>query len=283
MARITRKTLTMYGGTGPSADFGQFGSQAASAPVETKDVAVLQQLAAWGNGFQDAVAIGQAPYLQDMNSVLYVHSYMDAYLFQEGVAEWDAGTTYYTGSLVKSLANAGFTEFYVSLVDTNLNNALPTRVSNGNWAFLYALDSTGMIVLLAGVTDASNAAAGVVGEFMISTVGNQAAPASTHWGDMTSLSLTAGDWDVTLTCAMNQVASTVTDQEFGLGVTSGDNTPGTSQLLDFVSSASPIKVPMFLRKRFNLNTPTVVYAKMLFNYSGGTVFGLCSIQARRIR
>ncbi len=133
MAKLTRETLTLFGGTGPTADFAKFGSQAASAPVKTKDIATIQALAAWVNGWQDAVAIGQAPYLEDMNGLLYVFCYELAYGLQEGWAEWDTGTTYFIGSVVKK---TGTFEVYGSIVDNNAGNALPARVTDSNWQYL---------------------------------------------------------------------------------------------------------------------------------------------------
>ncbi len=84
------------------------------------------------------MAIGQAPYLQDMNGVMYVMAYEIAYLFEEGIPEYDTTTTYYTGSIVKKV---GTFELYGSLIDTNLGNALPARVSNSDWAYLGNLQS----------------------------------------------------------------------------------------------------------------------------------------------
>jgi hypothetical protein len=133
MAKITRKNLNVFGLTGSSTYFGEFGSQAAASPVETKDIDTIQQLGAWSTGWQDAVALGEAPYLQDMNGWMYVHSYEVAYLLQEGVAEWNTDAVYYTGSIVKK---TGTFELYGSLGDTNTGNALPSRVTDANWQYL---------------------------------------------------------------------------------------------------------------------------------------------------
>ena len=155
MAKITRQTFIPFGRDGGTSNFGQFGSQAASAPITSKSIATIQALSAWTQGWQNAVAIGEAPYLQDMNGVMYVLGYEQAYTLQAGVAEWDAGTTYYTGSLV----NDGVGNTYASLVDTNLNNALPTAPSsNGNWQFIVGPTKIGEVDLISSQA-ASNSAA----------------------------------------------------------------------------------------------------------------------------
>ena len=134
MAKITRATLKQFGSTGTTGYFGKFGSQAAGAPVTTKDVATIQSLTAWLNGFQDALTLNtKAPYLEDMNSLFYVMAYMQAYSLQEGIAEYDAGTTYFIGSIVKK---TGTTELYSSIVDTNTANALPIKVNDTKWKYL---------------------------------------------------------------------------------------------------------------------------------------------------
>lgn len=137
---ITRQTLKLFGKDGASSNFGQFGSQAAGSAVNTKAIATIQGLAAWLNGWQDAVAAGEAPYLQDMNALIYVMCYSIAYQFQDGIADWDAGTSYYIGSLVRRVSTS---EIYSSKVDDNLNQALPTAgTSDSNWQFVSGVISS---------------------------------------------------------------------------------------------------------------------------------------------
>ena len=133
MARLTRQTLKLFGGSGAVTYFAQFGSQAIGSPVKTKDIASIQTLSAWVDGFQEALTMSKAPYLEDTNGLLYVHSYETVYILQEGIAEWDAGTTYFQNSIVK---RSGTTELYGSLIDNNLGNPPPVSTSNANWKFL---------------------------------------------------------------------------------------------------------------------------------------------------
>ena len=130
---ITRQTLNLFGNAGASTNFAEFGSQAAGAPVKTKNIATIQALAAYAQGWQNAVALGNAPYLEDMNSLFYLLAYQIVYGFQEGIAEYDSGTTYYIGSVVK---NPSTFELYGSLTDSNTGNALGAQVTNTNWQYL---------------------------------------------------------------------------------------------------------------------------------------------------
>lgn len=133
MSKISRYFQKVFGSGGPSGDFAQFGSQAAGFPVTTKDIPTIQGLNAWLNGWQDAVTAGKAPYLEDMNGLMLVLTTQLAYVLQQGIAEWDGSTTYFTGGLVM---RPGTNEQYISLIDNNTGNALPSQVSNANWAFV---------------------------------------------------------------------------------------------------------------------------------------------------
>ena len=132
MAKLTRKLLKVFGGSGDANDFGQFGSQAAGSPVKTKEISSIQSLAAWMTGLRASLLSGtKQPFVEDLNSVLYVFASQLSYCFQEGVPEYDAAETYYIGSLVKK---TGTSEIYASLTDTNTGNALPSLTDNTNWS-----------------------------------------------------------------------------------------------------------------------------------------------------
>lgn len=134
MAKLDRKTLTVFGLDAPGNDVTKFGSPATGTPVYTQDIETIQALAAWADGWRDALVLtNKAPFMQDMNAFCYVHSYELAYVLQEGVPAWDDGTTYYEGSIVKK---DGSFELYGSLTDDNIANALPDQTNDANWQYL---------------------------------------------------------------------------------------------------------------------------------------------------
>jgi len=148
MARLTRAQLKLFGETGAASYFGKFGSKAAGSQVNTKDIATIQDLAAWSTGLQDACVTAsdgsKAPFLEDMNSSLYVHSYQQRYTLQEGIPEWHTSMTYYKGSVVKRIqTGTANIYFYTSLIDNNVGNAFPTAyaVSDSNWAHCIGFES----------------------------------------------------------------------------------------------------------------------------------------------
>lgn len=143
-------------------------------------------------------------------------------------------------------------------------------------------------VNIKGTATNNNAAAGDVGEYVESVQGtNQASPGNNQWFDITSISLTAGDWDVCMIAGCNSTNYTVvTDIEFGLGTVSGNTSPG-NQMADWVSmsfaSGHAGKINQTFCKRFSLSATTTVYAKALFTFSAGTQNGICKVFARRAR
>ena len=98
MSKIQRAVQYIFGSG--SNDIIQFGSDAVNNIVHTFDVKIIQSLSAWHNGWRNAL-ISYIASLQNQNAVNYVFSSQLAYMFQEGIAEWNTDTIYYINSIVK--------------------------------------------------------------------------------------------------------------------------------------------------------------------------------------
>lgn len=124
MSRLSRITQKIFGSSAANNQIAQFGSLASGSPVlypaGSADPSAIQSLANYLTGWFGAVVGGNSPAIEDMNALCFLYAYQLAYLMQSGIAEWDAGTTYYQGSLVQD----GTGSVYTSIVDTNLNNPL---------------------------------------------------------------------------------------------------------------------------------------------------------------
>jgi hypothetical protein len=119
MAKITRVTQKQFA-TGAGIDeITVFGSLAAGSLAYSVNPATIQSLSEWVDGWFSAVLDENSPAIEDMNAMFFVICYQLAYLMQAGIPEWDAGTTYYIGSLVNS---GGVV--YTSIADNNLNHAV---------------------------------------------------------------------------------------------------------------------------------------------------------------
>nr|DAJ74747.1 MAG TPA: hypothetical protein [Caudoviricetes sp.] len=122
MSKIERKTQKIFGGNAPNDEIAVLGSFKTGTPIYTDDITTLQNKA-YEDGFGAALVANEAPFLEEQNSIPYVLSKQLAYLFQEGIPEYDADTTYYIGSFVKSIEGNSFI-LYFSLQDDNIGNAL---------------------------------------------------------------------------------------------------------------------------------------------------------------
>ncbi|HVN66755.1 MAG TPA: hypothetical protein VMT55_00155 [Candidatus Sulfotelmatobacter sp.] len=126
MGKISRFNYTPFGGSAAAAANGieQFGS-GRTVPNYTVDPETIIALSAWAQGWNAAIASNTLPFTEDMNAVDFVHGQALAYIFQQGVPEYDSGTTYYTGSMVQSGSR-----IYVSITDDNIGNPVTDAT---NW------------------------------------------------------------------------------------------------------------------------------------------------------
>jgi hypothetical protein len=120
MARIARKFQKIFASS--ATNNGVFGSGADNTKVLSNDVETLQSKAAFLTGWLDAV-IGtkKFPPLEEFQSLNYINTSQLAYIFQEGVPEYNALTTYYTNCIVKE---TGTYKLYGSVTNANVGNAL---------------------------------------------------------------------------------------------------------------------------------------------------------------
>lgn len=132
MAKILRKTQKIFGQNGATDEFAQFGTmkliENGGTPTYSKDIEVLQNNAAFLLGWQNAVIAGFAPFLEELNALSYILTTQMAYILQNGIPEWDAGTTYYINSIVVG-SNS---KIYRCKTDDCLN-VDPTTDDGTNW------------------------------------------------------------------------------------------------------------------------------------------------------
>ena len=140
MARLTRKHQKLFAGS--AANNGVFGSLQANNPQTSNDIATLQSLPAFEEGWDSAAfSADKLPPLEEFQGVQYGISYQQCYMLQEGIAEWEANTTYYIGGFVKEITSTGF-RLYISIADNNTGNI----VSNTSF-WKKVMDSDDLYVL----------------------------------------------------------------------------------------------------------------------------------------
>jgi hypothetical protein len=134
MADLSRFTQKIFASTAAANNLAQFGSFAAGAPAEydgtTITPALVQALSNYLTGWFGAIVGNNSPLIQDMNALCYLFAYQLTYLLQKGIPDWDSGTTYYTGDIVKSGSI-----IYVSIADSNTNHSVSAS-NNAYWTTL---------------------------------------------------------------------------------------------------------------------------------------------------
>lgn len=164
---------------------------------------------------------------------------------------------------------------------TGANPAFGTTVSGLTFTSAITPQSTGGIV---GTTTNDNANAGSVGEYF-SGSGNGVSLTSGSYADIATITLTAGDWDVTGVAQFNPAGSTVISAMIaGTSITANTN-PGAPQaetiqitLAAGVGWAIPIPIT-----RFSLASTTTIRLGMQANFTTSTCTGSAWIRARRVR
>ena len=122
MAKLTRKTQKIFAGSTTSDQITAFGTAKTTNPVYTTDIDKIQS-DIFSQGWTPSLMSDLAPYLQDSNGLWYAITRQLAYIYQQGIAEWDAGTEYTQGSLVSKYNNDNL-EIYMSLQNSNTNHQL---------------------------------------------------------------------------------------------------------------------------------------------------------------
>ena len=118
MPRLPRVLQKIFGGAlAANPNVAQIGSLKAGAPQYTTDLAVMQALSNYEQGFQGVVVGTNSPAIQDMTALLLLVTKQLKYLFQQGIPEWIATETYYVDQYVS--VNG---VIYISKTDNNIGN-----------------------------------------------------------------------------------------------------------------------------------------------------------------
>ena len=174
----------------------------------------------------------------------------------------------------------------------NGSNQDITFLNSGGSAIVTIKNSTLIVGVnnnILGSDGTSPAAAGNIGEYIetvVSTATNF--PTNNNYGDLGSIVLTAGDWDVSyiLNCSLN--SATMTFFEYGIGTTSGNSGAGLTRGVNAAVGPSPTagatndtrSIPSY---RIRVTGSTTYYAKVAAGYSAGNPQYTGRMSARRMR
>jgi len=138
-----------------------------------------------------------------------------------------------------------------------------------------------------GTTTSDSAAAGDIGQSVSALVAaGSAAALTTNTGlNVTSISLTAGDWDVEGNVNLSAAAATITAMSAGITATSATVPADGSEIYNgqqtvTASMTTSLTMP---RKRISIAATTTIYLVARSTFSAGAVSTFGSITARRVR
>lgn len=139
-----------------------------------------------------------------------------------------------------------------------------------------------------GTATNDSAASGYIGEYLESKSTGSSAFANTGvYDDLTSLSLTAGDWDVTAIMVLDGAGSTSLQAQIGISSTSGNSGTGLNSGENLVTknvvngSADYLDVPVY---RVSIASTTTYYLKRRGSYGGTSPSSTgYRLSARRVR
>ena len=138
-----------------------------------------------------------------------------------------------------------------------------------------------------GTTAADNASAGKVGEVISSNIAYASAISITNATpkNLTSISLTAGDWDVWGNIGFLPAATTTVSLIYGGISTTSATFPDTSlvSLLQLAFATGAAQVLPVVRQRINVNATTTVYLVGQAGFAVSTMTFFGGIYARRAR
>ena len=137
----------------------------------------------------------------------------------------------------------------------------------------------------AGVVNGSNAPSGQIGEVVTAQQLTNVALTNGTPANITSISLTAGDWDVDGLIYMLCSAAALGNVNASVSLTSATlgavGTPARAQI-NITTTGNSVCMPTG-RLRVNVSTTTTVYLVAQASFSSGTCNGQGTIQARRMR
>lgn len=160
--------------------------------------------------------------------------------------------------------------------------SIPLAVAKGGLGNTGESGGTPNIV---GVTDASNASAGSVGEFMSSIilVGSAVSMTTATAKDITSITLTAGDWDVWGNVFLAASGANIAAYYMWMDTTSNTRPALVYTSGESASTNNTNEAKCVPSRRYNVSGSTTVYLGADVTFASGTVTGFGAIYARRVR
>lgn len=129
MPKLERINQEIFASSSGSREVTAFGTAKSENPTYSKDVSAIQN-SNYLQGWSSAVLADKAPYMEDSNALYYAITRQLAYLYQAGIPEWNAETTYYQNNLCTLVNSSNEVTIYKSLTNDNIGNNPQTSAAN---------------------------------------------------------------------------------------------------------------------------------------------------------
>ena len=141
MAILTRVLQSIFGSTAGPTETGVIGSEDAGSPATSSNLLTIQSLSQYLAGMYAITGGGTGlPKIEDFNSLFLLITSQLAYIFQNGVPEYDATTNYYNNISYVQVAGVLYQSISGTSGSPNIGNAPASSPSN--WRPVIATDST---------------------------------------------------------------------------------------------------------------------------------------------
>ncbi len=203
-------------------------------------------------------------------------SFKTSGLVTAGVAFTSTGSVSAPGYIfVSTEATTGLYRAAANTIGFTVSGVTVGNVSANGW-------------VLQGTITNDSAATGILGEHVTASVAaTNVVAGSGAFENATSISLTAGDWDVSGGLHHILNGATVTGIFAAISVNTGntttDHVSGANQFSGLPPSANVSVTLALIDYRISIATTTTVYLKSRVDYSAGTPRYLGTIRARRVR
>ncbi len=178
----------------------------------------------------------------------------------------------------------------VGSIDGNVAGTVTPDVADTGQITYQVSGNVNSLSEFVGVIDGSDAGAGRIGEYIESVVstGSGASLTTGTGADVTSISLTAGDWDVEGNITFQEGAGTVVSTAAGVITTTSATVDATGfsgvEVLHGPVGASTAYFSITLpRHRISITTTTTVYLATKASFSVASLISWGQINARRVR
>lgn len=185
-----------------------------------------------------------------------------------------------------------FANATVAIPLVQLDQNFATQITLGNTTMglgnVTAAITPNSTVGIVGTTTNDSVQAGSVGEYIESDIaaGSGVTLTTGTTVNMTSINLTAGDWDVTFVAQFACTNATNVGLELGVSTTSATFDVSLGRFQQISEGVSPLtftpggNVPV---RRFSLAGNTTIYGVVLATFGGGSIGAYGNLSARRVR